>query len=150
MPPHLTEIRVRLSETDEFGVVWHGNYVLYFEVARTEMAREFGLTSRDLRAAALFPPVVDLSVQCRLPAKNDDVLLVHSTVDPLETASITIRYRITRRESGELVATGHTRQALVNDRGFLLYQVPPDLEPRLRALASKYPTPEPPGPARPA
>ncbi|MBI2923594.1 MAG: acyl-CoA thioesterase [Planctomycetes bacterium] len=137
---HETEITVRLSETDEFGVVWHGNYVLYFEVARTELAREFQLTSRDLKAAGLFPPVVDLALQCRLPAKNDDTLVVACTVDPLTSASITIRYRITRKGTGELIATGHSRQALVNEKGFLLYQVPAEIEPRLKALAEAYPS----------
>lgn len=137
---HETEITVRLSETDEFGVVWHGNYVLYFEVARTELAREFQLTSKDLKAAGLFPPVVDLALQCKLPAKNDDRLVVACTVDPLSSASITIRYRITRKATGELIATGHSRQALVNEKGFLLYQVPPEIEPRLKALADAYPS----------
>jgi len=140
MPEHTTEITVRLSETDEFGVVWHGNYVLYFEVARTELARPFQLTARDLKAAGLFPPVVDLAVQCRLPAKNDDVLVVGCTVDPLENASITVRYRITRKSTGELIATGHTRQVLVDNRGILLYQLPPEIEPRIRALAAAFPS----------
>jgi acyl-CoA thioester hydrolase len=136
---HETEIRVRLSETDEFGVVWHGNYVLYFEVARTELARGFQLTAKDLKAAGLFPPVVDLSLSCKSPAKNDDLLVVACTVEPIESASITIRYRITRKADGELVATGHTRQALVNEKGFLLYQLPEGVGERVRALAETYP-----------
>jgi acyl-CoA thioester hydrolase len=136
---HLTEITVRLSETDEFGVVWHGNYVLYFEVARTEMARAFGLTSKDLKALGIFPPVVDLAVQCRLPARNDDVLVVACAVDPVESAAITIRYRITRKSTGEVIATGHSRQVIVSDKGVLQYQLPPEIESKVKALAAAYP-----------
>ncbi|MEK7466364.1 MAG: thioesterase family protein [Planctomycetota bacterium] len=138
--PHVTEVLVRLSETDEFGVVWHGNYALYFEVARTEMARAFGLTSRELKALGFFPPVIELAVQCRLPARNDDVLLVACTVDVLETASITVRYRVTRKADGALIATGHTRQAVVNDKGFLMYELPEALASRVRALAEAHST----------
>lgn len=138
--PFSAEVRVRLNETDEFGVVWHGHYVTYFEVARTEMARAFSLTAKDLLALKLFPPVVDYAVQCRLPAKNDDVLVVACTVDPVESASITIRYRVTRKADGALLATGHTRQAMVNEKGFLMYQLPADLEARIKALAAAHPT----------
>jgi len=138
--PHVTEVLVRLSETDEFGVVWHGNYVLYFEVARTEMARAFGLTSKDLKALGFFPPVIEFAVQCRLPARNDDLLLVACTVDPLETASITVRYRVTRKADGALIATGHTRQAIVNEKGFLVYEMPEAIGPRIRALAEAHAT----------
>ncbi|KAF0239847.1 MAG: hypothetical protein FD180_5152, partial [Planctomycetota bacterium] len=133
-------VLVRLSETDEFGVVWHGNYVLYFEVARTEMARAFGLTSKDLKALGFFPPVVELAVQCRLPARNDDLLLVACTVDPLETASITVRYRVIRKADGALIATGHTRQAIVNEKGFLVYEMPEAIGPRIRGLAEAHAT----------
>jgi acyl-CoA thioester hydrolase len=137
--PFVAQVQVRLNETDEFGVVWHGHYVTYFEVARTEMARAFGLTAKDLRSAGFFPPVIDYSVQCRLPAKNDDVLFVACTVDPIENASITIRYRISRKSDGVLIATGHTRQAMVNEKGFLLFQLPPELEVKVKALAAAHP-----------
>ena len=136
--PHVTEVLVRLSETDEFGVVWHGNYVLYFEVARTEMARAFGLTSKDFKALGFFPPVVELAVQCRLPARNDDLLLVACTIDPIETASLTVRYRITRKADGALIATGHTRQAIVNEKGFLVYELPEAIGPKVRALVEAH------------
>jgi acyl-CoA thioester hydrolase len=136
--PHVTEVLVRLSETDEFGVVWHGNYVLYFEVARTEMARAFGLTSKELKALGFFPPVIELAVQCRLPARNDDVLLVACTVDALETAAIAVRYRVTRKADGALIATGHTRQAIVNEKGFMVYELPESIGPRVRALAAAH------------
>lgn len=138
MPPHVTELTVRLAETDEFGVVWHGNYPLYFEVARTELARPFQLTAKDLKAANLFPPVVELSLSCKLPAKNDDRLAIHTTVDPIDSASITLRYRILR--DADLIATGWTKQVLVNEKGFLLYQIPADLDARLKRLAAAHPS----------
>ena len=140
MKAHVTDVTVRLSETDEFGVVWHGNYVLYFEVARTELAREFGLTAKDLKGMNFFPPVVEVGLQCRLPAKNDDVLSVACTVDAVESASITIRYRITRKPDGAVIATGHTKQVMVNDRGFLLYELPSPLLEKVKALAAAYPS----------
>ncbi|MCE9584242.1 MAG: acyl-CoA thioesterase [Planctomycetes bacterium] len=148
---HLTEITVRLSETDEFGVVWHGNYPLYFEVARNEMARAFGLTAKELKALGVFPPVVDFAVQCRLPAKNDDVLVVACSIDPLESASITVRYRITRKSSGEVIATGHSRQVIVNEKGFLQYQLPDTIKGKVEAMAETYRGPAtPPRPSPPA
>ena len=71
-----TELRVRYSETDRMGIAWHGYFLSWFEVGRTDLLREAGSTYRDLESDGWFLPVVELSCTYRNPARYDDRLLV--------------------------------------------------------------------------
>jgi acyl-CoA thioester hydrolase len=70
------QIRVRYAETDQMGIVYHGNYFAYFETARAESIRELGLTYADMEKMGVIMPVID--VQCRYlrPARYDDLLTI--------------------------------------------------------------------------
>jgi len=74
---HEVELRARYAETDAMGVVWHGNYLSYFEVARTEAMRATGLLSyRALEDAGVMMPIVEIGITYHTPARYDDVLRV--------------------------------------------------------------------------
>jgi acyl-CoA thioester hydrolase len=110
--PSLTHIRVRYKDTDTMSVVYYGNYLTYFEVARVEYLRERGLPMSEVNRR-IHMPVVEACVQYVRPALLDDLLAVTSRVSERRRASFTFRYEI-RNEAAELVATGHTRHACWN------------------------------------
>ncbi|WP_458626199.1 acyl-CoA thioesterase [Winogradskyella sp. PC D3.3] len=108
-----TNIRVRYGETDQMGVVYHGNYAAYFEVGRTEWLREFGLSYSGMEAAGIMLPVVSLAINYKNSARYDDVLKVKTTLKKMPTASIEFEYEL-RNESDVLLATGNTILAFID------------------------------------
>ena len=71
-----TNVRVRYGETDQMGVVYHGNYASYFEIARTEWLRNLGVTYKELENKGIMLPVISLFFNCIKSAKYDDVLTI--------------------------------------------------------------------------
>jgi len=107
--PSVTQIRVRYKDTDTMSVVYYGNYLTYFEVARVEYLRERRLPMSEVNTR-IHMPVVEAFVKYVKPARLDDLLEVTSRVSERKRASFTFSYEI-RNEAGELVATGFTRHA---------------------------------------
>ena len=102
-----TQIRVRYGETDKMGVVYYGNYPLYFEVGRTDMLREFGLTYRGFEQQGIILPVVSLNVKYHRPACYDDLLTITTTLRKMPAVRIAFDYQV-HNEAGELIAEGDT------------------------------------------
>lgn len=109
MPPfeHETQLRVRYAETDQMGVVWHGNYLQYFETGRTEALRACGWSYRGLEQAGIMLPLVEAHLKYSKPARYDDLLTVKTFVREPATARLRFEYEV-RNEAGELLVTGHT------------------------------------------
>ncbi len=107
--PSVTQIRVRYKDTDTMSVVYYGNYLTYFEVARVEYLRQRNLPMAEVDKRVRMP-VVEAFVKYVKPAKLDDLLEVSSRVSLRKRASFTFSYEI-RNEAKELVATGFTRHA---------------------------------------
>ncbi|HET7876053.1 MAG TPA: thioesterase family protein [Methylomirabilota bacterium] len=107
--PSVTHIRVRYKDTDTMSVVYYGNYLTYFEVARVEYLRERGwpMSQVDKRVHL---PVVEAYVKYVQPARLDDLLEVTARVSERKRASFKFSYEI-RNEAKELVATGSTLHA---------------------------------------
>jgi len=110
--PSVTQIRVRYKDTDTMSVVYYGNYLTYFEVARVEYLRERHLPMSEVNKR-IHMPVVEAFVKYVKPARLDDLLEVTSRVSERKRASFTFSYEI-RNEAKELVATGFTRHACWN------------------------------------
>ena len=107
--PSVTQIRVRYKDTDTMSVVYYGNYLTYFEVARVEYLRQRNLPMSEVDRR-IHMPVVEAFVKYVKPAKLDDLLEVSSRVSLRKRASFTFSYEI-RNEAKDLVATGFTRHA---------------------------------------
>ena len=107
--PSVTQIRVRYKDTDTMSVVYYGNYLTYFEVARVEYLRQRNLPMSEVDRR-IHMPVVEAFVKYVKPARLDDLLEVSSRVSLRKRASFTFSYEI-RNEAKELVATGFTRHA---------------------------------------
>lgn len=102
------EVRVRYADTDAMGVVYHANYLVWFEVGRNEIMRAWGLPYIDFERQGIMVPVVEGHVKWVHPARYDDLLQVQTRVAELSPARITFAYRIVRAEDGRLCCEGST------------------------------------------
>jgi len=112
-----SEIRVRYAETDQMGVAWHGEYLAWFEVGRTDLLRSNGLTYRQLELEGLRLPVIEAEVRYRRPAHYDDLLEVLTSVESVSGARVSFRYAVRRVGSDEPLATGRTAHAALDHSG---------------------------------
>lgn len=101
------QLRVRYGETDQMGVVYHGNYAQYFEIGRVEWLRKFGVSYKQMEQEGLMLPVIRLNVEFKKPALYDDIIKVETRLVKLPSAKIEFEYKITN-EAGELLTMGNT------------------------------------------
>ncbi|PZR26877.1 MAG: thioesterase [Citrobacter freundii] len=101
-----SKVRVRYAETDQMGVVYHGHYFQYFEVARAEAIRELGFTYADMEKMGTIMPVIE--VQCRYlrPALYDDLLTVKVILKEMPLHHKIEFYQEVYNEKAELLVTG--------------------------------------------
>jgi acyl-CoA thioester hydrolase len=111
---HTAEIRVRYADTDKMGVVYYGKYFEYFEVARTEMLREYGLPYADLEATGSMLPVSEASAKYMKGAKYDDLLRVTCRMPHRASPRLEITYEVRRNDNNELLVTGETTLVFVD------------------------------------
>lgn len=106
-------VRVRYAETDQMGVVYHGNYAQYFEMGRVEWLRSKGLSYRKMEEMGIMLPVVSLQMDYKKPARYDDVLTVTTILKSQTSVKIEFDYEI-RNESGDLLTTGYSMLVFVD------------------------------------
>lgn len=119
-----TTLRVRYAETDQMGVVYYANYLVWFEVARAAFCRERGIDYRQMEAEGLFLPVMEARCRYKSPARYEDEIWIE--IQPLDVRrrSVQFGYRLFREET--LLAEGDTVQVLVSRDG-KLRTFPPEL-----------------------
>lgn len=110
-----TQIRVRYGETDRMGYAYYGNYLLYYEVGRTEMIRELGLTYRQLEDNGTLLPVHSVQIRYMAPATYDDLITVRTILREYPGASITFEYEILN-SSGKIINTGSVKLVFVDSK----------------------------------
>lgn len=110
-------IRVRYAETDQAGIAYHGEYFAWFEVGRTDLLREQGLTYRQLEQGGLRLPVIEGHARFLIPALYDDVLEVRTRVAALSGARVSFEYEVHRAGTRGPLATGSTSHAAVDIAG---------------------------------
>jgi len=110
-----TEITVRYAETDMMGVVYHGNYLPWFEVGRTNLLKEYGVPYRELEKEGYFLPVVEVQAKYHRPAVYDDTVTILTTLREKPSVRITLDYEI--RRGDELLVTGKTVHAFIDRAG---------------------------------
>jgi len=107
-------VRVRYAETDQMGVVYHSNYLIWFEVGRVELIRSMGLDYKQMEEEeGCGIAVVDVHVRYRAPARYDDELVVETRLLAARGAIIRFGYRILRVEDGLLLCEGETVHVVV-------------------------------------
>jgi acyl-CoA thioester hydrolase len=104
---HEFKVRVRYAETDQMGVVYHGNYAQYFEMGRVEWLRNLGLSYSFMEKNGIMLPVVSLTINYKKPARYDDLLTVRTIFKKQVSVKIEFDYEI-YSEAGELLTTGNS------------------------------------------
>ena len=107
------QIRVRYGETDQMGVVYHGNYALYLEIGRIEWLRKLGISYRKMEESGIMLPVVSMSLNFKKSARYDDLINVKTQLKNPPTAKIEFDYEITS-ESGEIIALANVVLAFID------------------------------------
>lgn len=113
--PHVSQVRVRYAETDQMGIAYYANHLVWFEVARTDWLRAAGLTYRKLEADGLFLPVIEAHCSYRAPARYDDALEVRAVARLVSPARLAFDYDITGPDGA--VASGSTVHVFTDGRG---------------------------------
>tara|TARA_R110002049_G_scaffold306635_1_gene505471 strand:+ start:47465 stop:47863 length:399 start_codon:yes stop_codon:yes gene_type:complete len=107
------QIRVRYGETDQMGVVYHGNYALYLEMGRIEWLRKLGISYKSMEENGIMLPVVSLSINYKKSAGYDDVINVKTQLKNNPTAKIEFEYEITD-EKGRILTTAATTLVFID------------------------------------
>ncbi|NRF92230.1 acyl-CoA thioesterase [Paenibacillus frigoriresistens] len=125
---HQHQFRVRYEETDQMGVVYHANYLTWFEMGRTELIRELGYPYRRIEEKGLLLPLVEAEVKFKKPARYDDLVCVNTRVIDMSSVRLHFAYEVRKVSeemmaltadsvalpTGELLVTGATRHVWVN------------------------------------
>jgi acyl-CoA thioester hydrolase len=114
---HVTELRVRYAETDQMGVVYHANYLIWCEIGRTEYIRAVGTPYAQIEREGVRLAVVDVTMRCHAPARYDEVIRVETSLSEVRSRTLTFGYVITRAETGERLVSATTVLASIDSRG---------------------------------
>jgi acyl-CoA thioester hydrolase len=111
------EVRVRYAETDQMGVAYYANYLVWFEVGRSEFCRKRGFCYADLEASGFKLVVTDAHCRYRNAARYDETITVRTWLRGMNSRMITFGYQILRKEKEEIIAEGETRHLCIDSNG---------------------------------
>jgi acyl-CoA thioester hydrolase len=110
-----TSFRVRYAETDQMKVAHHAHYFVWFELARSEFCRKYGIDYRQMEAEGFFMPVVDVKCRYKSAARYDDLVTIRAEVLERTRKTLRIAYRVLREDT--VLAEAETLQMLVDGEG---------------------------------
>lgn len=118
-PPDVREVRlrVRYADTDRMGVVYYANYLVWFEVARTEWLRESGWSYREMEEEGLALPVIEARCEYRRAARYDEEIEIRTRATLLTPVRIRFDYEVRRTGHPDVAALGHTVHAALDPEG---------------------------------
>jgi acyl-CoA thioester hydrolase len=122
--------RVIYRDTDKMGVVYHANYIVFYEIARNEMFRNLGIPYSELEKMGIVTPIVEIESKYKAPAYYDDLLTIRATIKELPVAKIDVEHEVFNEE-GRLLNVGRTRLGYVNMERMRPCRAPQELIERL-------------------
>lgn len=120
-----TSVKIRFGEVDSMGIVWHGNYIKYFEDGREAFGDTYGIGYMDFYQNRIMIPLVKVVCNYKSPLYYGDNATVETRFINSDSAKIQYEYTIFRNDTDEVVATGTTVQVFVNMDQELLLDFPP-------------------------
>lgn len=111
------QFRVRYAETDQMGIVYHANYLVWCEMGRTDLIRSLGMTYAEMERSGVALAVSDLSIRFHAPARYDDLIRVRTTLIDLRSRLVAFDYLVSNAETDQRLATAHTRLVSLDPRG---------------------------------
>ena len=110
-------LRVRYAETDAMGIVYHSNYIVWFEVGRGEYMRQQSDDYAQWEARGYYLPVIEVQARYLAPARYADLVTVKTRVEEARSRQVTFAYEVVMAETGQLLATGRTKHICVDEEG---------------------------------
>lgn len=117
MPHNYTKVRVIYADTDAMGIVYHTNYIKWFEIGRNEILRQLGLLYSDIEKQGFNLPLTEVNCHYYFPARYDDVLIVETFFDYITRIVVKFNYHIWDEQEKRLHAEGYTIHACTNLEG---------------------------------
>jgi acyl-CoA thioester hydrolase len=134
---HETRLRVRYAETDQMGVVYHANHLIWFEVGRVELMREMGFSYRDMeREEGRFIAVAEVQCRYRAPVYYDEEVVVRTRLKKVRESVVIFTYELVRADDRTLLAEGETTH-IVTDSTMKLATLPEKYLTAFRAAMAK-------------
>ncbi|HXB61891.1 MAG TPA: thioesterase family protein [Acidobacteriaceae bacterium] len=129
-------VRVRYAETDQMGVVYHANYLVWFEVGRVELLRSLGFDYKEIEADGFGIAVAEATARYKVPARYDDELLIRTRVKAMSGVIIKFGYEVLRVADGVLLCEGETTHVVV-DRDMKRSRMPEKYAAAMQAMIAE-------------
>jgi acyl-CoA thioester hydrolase len=129
------EFRVRYAETDQMGVVYHANYLIWCEIGRTDHIRTMGTPYRDIEKQGITLAVSEAAMRFHASARYDDLIRVETTLTSVTSRTLVFDYVVKNAESGERLATVSTTLISLDPHGRVI-AMPAELRAKLSSVAS--------------
>lgn len=114
---HLCDCRTLYADTDRSEIVYHANYLRYFEFGRTSLMRDVAYSYKEIEAGGYVYPIIDLGITFYQPLYYDDLMHIHTRPSHLERVRLQFDYIITHAEKGHIICKGFTRHCALNPAG---------------------------------
>lgn len=124
---HNSNFAVRFNETDLLGIVWHGNYITYFEDGREAFGRHFGISYLDIQKSGFVTPIIKSVCEHKFPLKYGDICRIETTFEDTLAAKMIFKFKIFNQDE-KLVCIGETIQVFLDNKGDLMLTLPPFFE----------------------
>ena len=122
------EIRILYSDTDSYGVVWHGAYTKWFEAARVGLVEQMGLELETLENSGIVFPVVEMNIRYKSSAKMNERIVIKTKVSELKPLSVTFEHKVYEQKTNTLRVIAHTSIVVIDTKtGKMFRKMPEDI-----------------------
>lgn len=121
------EVRILYSDTDSYGVVWHGAYIKWLEAGRVELSEMLGLPLEDLEKDGITFPVVDLNLRYKSPALFNERIIIETSIEELKNTSIKFAHTIKEKNSNKIHVLATSTIVAINKEGKLYRKLPENI-----------------------
>lgn len=120
------EIRVLYSDTDAYGVVWHGAYTKWFEAARVGLVEELGFKLENLEANNILFPVVEMNIRYKSSARMNERIIIKTQISELKPLSVKFEHKVYEKETNTLRVIAQTTIVVIDSKTGKMYRRMPD------------------------
>ena len=125
---HTQEIRVLYSDTDSYGVVWHGSYTKWFEAARVGLVEQLGLELEALEQSGIVFPVVEMNIRYKSSAKMNERIIIKTNISEVKPLSVKFEHKVYEKNTNTLRVIAYTTIVVIDTKtGKMLRRMPDDM-----------------------
>ena len=124
----IQEIRVLYSDTDSYGVVWHGAYTKWFEAARVGLVEQLGLELEAIEKSGIVFPVVEMNIRYKSSAKMNERIIIKTNISEVKPLSVKFEHKVYEKSTNTLRVIAHTTIVVIDTKtGKMLRRMPEDM-----------------------